>query len=128
MDQPTDLKPPMAGFLPQYLYELKKGVRPLFLLTMSTAEAELVQKRLEKEAVAFYRQCVSETKVNMFFGQAYCIAMVRSIVTGPLNALSPEQDFILGTLLGYEREQQCRRYLIRASPSARIHSERASTI
>lgn len=108
------MKPPMAGFLPQYLYELKKGVRPLFLLTMSTAEAELVQKRLEKEAVAFYRHRVSDAKVNMFFGLRPCIDMVKAMVTGPLNALSPEQDFILGTLLGYDCQQQCQRYLSRA--------------
>jgi hypothetical protein len=29
----------------------------------------------------------------------------------PLCQLSAEQDFMLGTLLGYDREQQCRRYL-----------------
>lgn len=108
------MKPPMAGFLPQYLYELKKGVRGLFLLTMSTGEAELVEKRLAKEAVDYFRHVVNGAKVNMFFGQPHCVAVVRTIVTGPLNALSPEQDFILGTLLGYDREQQCQRFLTRA--------------
>jgi len=105
------MKPPMAGFLPQYLYELKKGVRGLFLLTMSTAEAELVEKRLIRERVDHYRHVVSGAKVNMFFGQPHYVAVVRSIVTGPLNALTAEQDFILGTLLGYDREQQCQRFL-----------------
>ena len=114
------MKPLMAGFLPQYLYELKKGVRPLFLLTMSTPEAELVQKRLDKEGVAHHRHRVSDTKVNMFFGQPWGIAMVRAIVTGPLNGLTPEQDFILGTLLGYDREQQCRRYLTRSVRHAAV--------
>lgn len=105
------MKPPMAGFLPQYLYELKKGVRGLFLLTMSTAEAELVEKRLAKDGVDHYRHVVNGTKVNMFFGHSQYVAVVRAIVTGPLNALSAEQDFILGTLLGYDREQQCQRFL-----------------
>lgn len=113
------MKPPMAGFLPQYLYELKKGVRPLFLLTMSTPEAELVEKRLEKEGVAFYRHRVSDAKVNMFFGRDWCLDVVRDIVTGPLNALSPEQDFILGTLLGYDREQQCARFMVRTQAGRR---------
>lgn len=112
------MKPPMAGFLPQYLYELKKGVRPLFLLTMTAAEAELVQRRLEREGVDFHRHRVSDTKVNMFFGQSYCVDLVRGMVTGPLNALTPEQDFILGTLLGYDREQQCQRYLGRVARRA----------
>lgn len=105
------MKPPMAGFLPQYLYELKKGVRGLFLLTMSTAEAELVEKRLAKDGVDHYRHVVNGTKVNMFFGHSQYVAVARTIVTGPLNTLSAEQDFILGTLLGYDREQQCQRFL-----------------
>lgn len=105
------MKPPMAGFLPQYLYELKKGVRGLFLLTMSTAEAELVEKRLAKEGVEYFRHVVNDAKVNMFFGQSSSVAVVRTIVTGPLNLLTAEQDFILGTLLGYDREQQCQRFL-----------------
>ena len=40
--------------------------------------------------------------------------MARAIVTRPLNALTAEEDFMLGTLLGYDREQQCRRFLTRS--------------
>ena len=37
--------------------------------------------------------------------------MARRIAIRPVCQLSAEEDFILGTLLGYDREQQCRRYL-----------------
>jgi hypothetical protein len=40
--------------------------------------------------------------------------VARSFVTRPLNALTVEEDFMLGTLLGYDREQQCRRFLTRS--------------
>ena len=42
-----------------------------------------------------------------------------AIVTRPLNALTAEEDFMLGTLLGYDREQQCRRFLTRSGAARR---------
>jgi hypothetical protein len=49
--------------------------------------------------------------VNLFFGRTACVETVRTIATKPLSHLTPQEDFILGTLLGYDREQQCNRYL-----------------
>ncbi|ACO79374.1 hypothetical protein AvCA_32120 [Azotobacter vinelandii CA] len=48
---------------------------------------------------------------------------MRTIVTKPLHELTPEQDFILGTLLGYDREQQCLRFLTRAGKQ---HQDKAA--
>jgi hypothetical protein len=95
----------MIALLPQYLYELGRGVRQLFMLTMTPREAQAVQARLEQE------HPVSELKVNLFFGNAQFVAVARRIAIRPVNQLSAEEDFILGTLLGYDGEQQCRRYL-----------------
>ena len=39
-----------------------------------------------------------------------CINIVRLICNRPLNLLTPEEDFILGTMLGYDVCQQCERY------------------
>lgn len=113
MDQSIGLNGPIIGLLPQYLYEFRKGVRTLFMLTMSALEAAQVQKRLDREDIEHYVHRPSDTKANVFFGRAPCVAMARTIVTKPLSALSAEEDFILGTLLGYDREQQCQRYLTR---------------
>lgn len=105
---------PACIHLPQYLYEYRKGVRQLFMLTLRTADADAVQQRLAQEAIAWHAQAVGRPRVNLFFGRAVCVDVVRRIVTRPLPQLSAEEDFILGTLLGYEREQQCLRFLQRA--------------
>lgn len=101
----------MKTLLPQYLYELGRGVRQLFLLTMTPQEAEAVLVRLNQDGIAFHRQPVSDLKVNLYFGNPQFVAVARRLAVRPLSQLSAEEDFMLGTLLGYDREQQCRRYL-----------------
>ena len=101
----------MKTLLPQYLYELGRGVRQLFLLTMTPREAEAVLARLNREGIAYYLQPVNDLKVNLYFGNPQFVAVARWIAIRPLSQLSAEEDFMLGTLLGYDREQQCRRYL-----------------
>ena len=45
-----------------------------------------------------------------FSDKKECIDIVRLICNRPLNLLTPEEDFILGTMLGYDVCQQCERY------------------
>lgn len=111
MAQSAHVRTPMISLLPQYLYELGKGVRQLFMLTMTPREAQAVQARLNRDGIAFYRQKVNEEKVNLYFGNAQFVAVAQRLAIRPVCQLSAEEDFILGTLLGYDREQQCRRYL-----------------
>jgi Protein of unknown function (DUF2023) len=111
-------RPPAVAGLGQALYEFRKGVRSLFMMTMTPLEAAAVAKRLRQEAVAHHLQAVSVTKTNVFFGREACVAVVRTLAIQPLYQLTPEQDFILGTLLGYDREQQCERYLARCASVA----------
>jgi len=99
--------------LPHCLYELRKGVRQLFLLTIAQHEARAVQQRLLRERVSMHVQGVSSSKLNLYFGQSSHVEIARRIAVRPLNQLSPEEDFMLGILLGYERAQQCTRYLDR---------------
>ena len=49
-------------------------------------------------------------RVNLFFGQRECMAAIRRMVTRPLCQLTPEEDFILGAMLGYDICAQCERY------------------
>lgn len=114
MDRATDLNSPTERIFRHNLYEFRKGVRQLFMMTMSAAEAALIVPHLQAASIDHYVQDVTETKVNLFFGRPALVATVRSVVTKPLNQLTPEEDFILGTLLGYDREQQCRRFLARS--------------
>ena len=46
---------------------------------------------------------------NVFFGNKDCIKVV-STFDSRLYKLTPEQDFMLGTMLGYDKIQQCQRY------------------
>lgn len=112
MDQPVDvMPPPPCALLQHYLYEYSKGVRHLFMMTLPRPQASPLVDRLSTAGVDFYTQEAGPAKVNLFFGRPACVETVRSIVTKPLCHLSPAEDFILGTLLGYDREQQCQRYL-----------------
>lgn len=105
------------------LYEYGKGVRALFMITMDRRDLAPALLRLSREAVdhhiheadAQHRQ----GKVNLFFGRPALVGCVRALVRGPLGDLSAHEDFMLGTLLGYDREQQCRRFLERVGVAGR---------
>ncbi|MFG1186134.1 DUF2023 family protein [Xanthobacter aminoxidans] len=104
----------MQRLFHHHLYELGRGVRPLFLMTLATRELPPLLARLERAGIDHFVQQVSPAKANLFFGRDAFVAVARAFVTRPLNALTAEEDFMLGTLLGYDREQQCRRYLTRS--------------
>ena len=97
-----------------HVYEYGRGVRALFLMTLAARELPPMLARLERAGIAHFVQQVGAAKVNLFFGRAPCVAVAQAVVTRPLNALTAEEDFMLGTLLGYDREQQCLRYLDRS--------------
>lgn len=125
MDQPVHLTPchmtTVTGRIVNHaLYEFSKGIRSLFMITMDKADLKPALSRLSREAIAFHVHEVGTAKVNLFFGKTSLIDCVRAIVRGPLYELTPHEDFMLGTLLGYDREQQCRRFLERAGMSRRL--------
>ncbi|MFD2235122.1 DUF2023 family protein [Phaeospirillum tilakii] len=109
---------PTQTLLQHHLYEIRKGVRQLVLLTLPSEEVPAVLARLELDSVTHFLQPVGPAKANLFFGRGLWVETARRIVSRPLAQLSPEEDFILGTLLGYDREQQCQRFLIQSSRAA----------
>ncbi|MFP4053733.1 MAG: DUF2023 family protein, partial [Phycisphaerae bacterium] len=48
---------------------------------------------------------------NVFFGADDCVAVLRAFGKASLSDYTPEEDFILGTMLGYGRLEQCVRYI-----------------
>ncbi|MCB9948394.1 MAG: DUF2023 family protein [Rhodospirillaceae bacterium] len=110
------MKPTTLQLFKHSLYEYEKGVRKLQMMTLTAAEAAILVERLDAASIDHYRQEISPEKVNLFFGRAALVKTAQQIVTKPLNLLSPEEDFILGTLLGYDGEQQCLRYLAKKAP------------
>ncbi len=105
---------PVLRLFHHHIYEYGRGIRALFLMTISRRELELVLGKLEAQGIHHFVQELNPVKVNLFFGRPAFVAVARSLVTRPLNALTAEEDFMLGTLLGYDREQQCRRFLTRS--------------
>ena len=94
-----------------HIYEYKKGLRNLILTTEKKTNQEIIENRLKKENISYLIQEVDNKKINVFFGNKDSVAVIKSFNQPKLNQYTPEQDFILGTLLGYDKIQQCQRYL-----------------
>lgn len=93
------------------VYELKKGVRDFMLCTLSSEYEEKVKSKLERDSISYFIQPLKNGNINVFFGKEECLNVACKICKDkPLNTLSPEEDFILGTLLGYSLCEQCTRY------------------
>lgn len=98
-----------------HIYEFKKGVRGLFLHTLRNGEARELVRKLERENIRYSVNSLNSRISNVFFGKTVFIEMVEHFGSRKLNELSVEEDFILGIMLGYAKEQQCQRYLFRKS-------------
>ncbi len=94
-----------------HIYEYKKGIRSLILTTEKSIYRKPIETRLAHEKIDYAIQDVDKNKINVFFGAKKCVDVVKTFIHKKLSELSPEQDFILGTLLGYNKEAQCDRYL-----------------
>ena len=96
------------------IYEFRKGVRQLVLCTMCYDCAEIMRARLDEQQIAYLEQPVSANKVNLYFGNKMCLDVVRTFIHKPMNALTPAEDFMLGTMLGYDLVAQCDRFCKRS--------------
>ena len=101
--------------LNHHIYEYKKGLRNLVLHTMPSIHRKEVENRLQSNQISYIIQDVTKEKINIFFGADECIAVIEQFGDIKLYDYTPEQDFILGIMLGYSRLQQCNRYLIRSA-------------
>lgn len=93
------------------LYEFQKGVRKLVLLTLDIYELNNIITRLEKDKIPYHFQYLKNKKANLYFGEENCVNVAKMLSKKPLNNLSEEEDFMLGIMLGYDVQQQCKRYL-----------------
>ena len=83
-----------------HIYEFKKGVRQMVLYTFNKKYQDFVVARLHSQQIPYIIQPVGNNCLNLFFGRKECLDAIRLIITKPLNQLSPEEDFILGAMLG----------------------------
>ncbi len=95
------------------LYEHSRGLRDLALYTIAPEQQERVERELITEGVAYLFRPLEDGRVNVYFGHPACVDVVRAFGACPHCRLTPEQDFMLGIMLGYDRTRQCERYLAR---------------
>lgn len=109
MRQP-EVAPGEMRVLLNHIYEYKKGVRNMVLYTFNKRYEEFAIRRLESQRIKYIIQPVGNDCVNLYFGKEQCLNAIRMMVDRPLNELTPEEDFILGAMLGYDICAQCERY------------------
>ncbi len=100
-----------------HIYELKKGLRRLVLHTCPSGDIQKALTRLNRDRIPYLLSSVNEARMNIFFGEQACINVIREFSTLKLNELTDQEDFILGTLLGYDLKLQCLRFLERKGKS-----------
>jgi hypothetical protein len=96
-----------------HIYEYEKGLRDLILHTTRKDFRELAIDILNKKSIAYFISPAGDNNINIFFGNKLCIDVIKAIGKENLAEYTDEEDFILGTMLGYCRLKQCRRYLER---------------
>ncbi len=94
-----------------HIYEYRKGLRNLILHTTSLRYEGRVREKLDKMNIDYEIYHLKNGNINVFFGAEACVEVIRTIGKPCLNDYTPEEDFILGTMLGYDRLIQCSRYL-----------------
>lgn len=97
--------------LSHHLYELRKGVRRLVLHTTGLETLDEEIQKLDRMGFAYLPLAGVGSRVNLLIGASECLDVIASFEEQNLSRFTPEQDFILGTMLGYGLEQQCIRYL-----------------
>lgn len=95
------------------LYELKKGLRTLSLLTTVSENEDVIKEKLEECGYSYIFEEFRPGNINVFFGTEEPINVLKQFKKHSLGEFTPEEDFILGVLLGYNTDQQCKRYLAR---------------
>ena len=100
-----------------HVYEYRKGLRHLALQTLPSEHASWIIPRLEQLGIDYLIFQAGDRNINVFLGDPECLAVLRRIGKFDLSHYSPEEDFILGIMLGYGRRQQCLRYLAQVTQS-----------
>lgn len=100
-----------------HIYEYEKGIRNLILCTISSCCAKILLERLDKKGIDYHVENITKEKINLFFGKKECLKALNGFIHKPLNLLTPEEDFMLGIMLGYDITKQCERYCVQRTKS-----------
>ncbi len=108
-----------------HLYEYRKGLRNLILFTTWSENLSVIKARLEKYKIDYLVENVTDKKINVFFGSGHCIEVLKCIGKPKLSDFTPEEDYILGIMLGYDRLKQCQRFVNMKKPATALQLKRA---
>lgn len=97
------------------IYECKKGMRDLALYTCSVDDVDMYRGFLEITKTPYHIEELENNKINIFMGNPKCLEILSKFSNNDLSKITPEEDFILGIMLGYSREEQYSRILSRFS-------------
>lgn len=123
MKQTNAAVPGEMKVLLNHIYEYEKGVRQMVLYTFNGKYRQFAIDRLERLGIDYLIRPVGNGNLNLFFGKKACIAAIRLMINRPLSQLNPEEDFILGALLGYDITLECERYCQRKECSRCINAQ-----
>ena len=94
-----------------HIYEYQKGIRNLILHTTDKKNIEIIKEKLNSENIDYIIYPLGKQRINVFFGAKECVEVIKNINKLSLTAYTPEEDFILGIMLWYDRRKQCERFL-----------------
>ena len=98
--------------LNEQIYGYKHGIRSLALQTESMSDKDVIEKRLKRDDLNYFLSpAIKGNNLNVFFGDKACVDVIKSFKQPDFSKFTPEQDFIMGVLLGYDKTKQCERYL-----------------
>ena len=98
------------------IYEYKKGSRDLALYTCENSAKDALTEILQKMKIQYHITNLDNGKINLYFGSNPCLKILRSFYGKSLDKLTPYEDFILGIMLGYSRNEQYQRLLGKIIP------------
>ncbi len=105
--------------LTHHIYEYQKGLRNLVMHTLPACLQVQVTGKLDRYGIDFHIHGGGKDKIIVFFGSPASVAVVRHLIRGrKFCELTPEEDFVLGSMLGYDIGKQCERYLKKLTPLA----------
>lgn len=98
--------------LTHHIYEYQKGLRNLVMHTLPACQLDLATDKLHRFGIDYHIHTGQRDKIVVFFGSPASVAVVRHVMKDKkLSDLTPEEDFVLGSMLGYDISKQCDRYL-----------------
>ncbi|GEM_PF-1101495 len=104
--------------LSHHVRESRKGRCNQVLHTALAEHHPQIEARLAKHRIDYVVRAQGDGCIHVFLGADECVEAIRRIGKSRLGDYTPgdstpEEDFMLGIMFGYDRLAQCRKYLIR---------------